>query len=79
MQFYPENRFPKKGIPVYNGNGEQRDLSDPRFRYQDDLDNTTKVYQQSTDNYFGTTGAALARAQQLGCNGYHTALASDGV
>ncbi len=79
MQFYPENRFPKKGIPVYNGNGDQRDLSDPRFRYQDELDNTTKVYQQSTDNYFGTTGAALARAQQLGCNGYHTALAGDGV
>ena len=79
MAFYPENRFPKKGLPVYDGNGDQRDLSDPRFRYQDELENTTKVFQQSTDNYFGTTGAALARAEQIGCNGYHTALASDGV
>lgn len=79
MQFYPENRFPKKGIPVYNGNGEQRDLSDPRFRYQDELENTTKVYQQSTDNFFSTPDAALARAIQLGCNGYHTAEASDGI
>jgi len=79
MAFYPENRFPKKGIPVYNGNGDQRDLSDPRFRYQDNLENTTKVFHQSTDNYFGTTGAAMARAEQLGCNGYHTALADDGV
>ena len=79
MQFYPENRFPKKGTPVYDGNGEQRDLSDPRFRYQDEIQNTTKVYQQSTDNYFSTTDAAIARALQLGCNGYHTALAGDGV
>ena len=62
MQFYPENRFPKKGIPVYNGNGEQRDLSDPRFRYQDELENTTKVYQQSTDNFFSTPDAAFSQS-----------------
>lgn len=79
MSFYPENRPPKTGIPVYNGNGEQWDLSDPRYRYQDDKENTDKIIDSSTNNYYGTTGAALARAQQIGCNGYHTALAGDGI
>lgn len=79
MSFTPENRPLKKGIPVYDGNGDQRNLSDPRYRYQDDLANTAKIPESSTDNYYGTTGAALARAEQIGCNGYHTALASDGV
>jgi hypothetical protein len=67
------------GLPVYNGNGNQRNLSDPRYRYQDDLPNTEKVIDSSTDNLYSTTGAALARAIQIGCNGYHTVLASDGV
>lgn len=79
MPFTPENRPPKNGLPVYDGNGDQRNLSDPRFRYQDDLENTAKIADSSTGNYYGTTGAALARAEQIGCNGYHTALASDGV
>ena len=79
MSFYTENRPPKTGLPVFNGNGDQRNLSDPRFRYQDDLPNTSKVFDASTDNYYGTTGAALARSQQLGCDGFHVALASDGV
>lgn len=79
MSFYPENRPPKDGIPVLNGNGDQLNLSDPRFRYQDDLPNTSKVFDASTDNFFGTTGAALARAGQIGCNGFHVALALDGV
>lgn len=79
MPFTPENRPPKKGIPIYNGNGDQKNLSDPRFRYQDELSNTEKIVDSSTRNYYGTTGAALARAVQLGCNGYHTALASDGI
>lgn len=79
MPFTPENRPPKKGFPIYDGNGDQRNLSDPRFRYQDDLANTDKIVDSSTGNYYGTTGAALARAAQLGCNGYHTALAGNGV
>jgi hypothetical protein len=72
MPFYPENRFPKEGQPVYNGNGEQYDVSDPRYAYQDGLANTAKPGPSSTDNLFSTPEAALARAAQMGCNGYHT-------
>jgi hypothetical protein len=75
----PPNKAPFEGLPVYNGNGQQRNLSDPRYRYQDDLPNTSKVIDSSTNDLYGTTGAALARAIQIGCNGYHTVLASDGV
>jgi hypothetical protein len=71
MAFYPENRFPKTGQPVYNGNGEQYDISDPRYAYQDGLDNTAKPPGSSTDDLFSTPEAALARAAQIGCNGYH--------
>jgi len=71
MTFYPENRFPKTGQPVYNGNGEQYDVSDPRYAYQDGLDNTAKPPPSSTDDLFSTPEAALARAVQIGCNGYH--------
>lgn len=71
MTFYPENRFPKEGQPVYNGNGEQYDISDPRYAYQDGLDNTAKPPPSSTDDLFSTPEAALARAVQIGCNGYH--------
>ena len=72
MPFYPENRFPKEGQPVYNGNGEQYDVSDPRYAYQDGLANTAKPGPSSTDNLFSTPEGALARAAQIGCNGYHT-------
>ena len=71
MTFYPQNRFPKTGQPVYNGNGEQYDISDPRYAYQDGLDNTAKPPGSSTDDLFSTPDGALARAVQLGCNGYH--------
>jgi hypothetical protein len=71
MTFYPENRFPKKGLPVYNGEGDQRNITDPRFAYQDGLENTRKYPDTSTDNIYGTTGAAWARALQLGCDQYH--------
>jgi len=71
MTFYPDNRFPKTGQPVYNGNGEQYDISDPRYAYQDGLDNTAKPPDSSTDDIFSTVDAALARAAQIGCNGYH--------
>ena len=71
MPFYPEDRFPKTGLPVYNGEGEQRNISDPRFAYQDGLENTKKYPDSSVDNLFGTTGAAWARSQQIGCDGYH--------
>ena len=71
MTFYPENRFPKTGQPVYNGNGEQYDVSDPRYAYQDGLDNTAKPPPSSTDDLFSTPEGALARAAQIGCNGYH--------
>jgi hypothetical protein len=71
MSFYPENRFPKKGTPVNNGNGEQYNLSDPRYAYHDDLDNTNKIVASSTNNLYSTPGAAMARAEQIGCGGYH--------
>jgi hypothetical protein len=71
MTFYPDNRFPKEGQPVYNGNGEQYDISDPRYAYQDGRDNTNKPPGTSTDNLYSTPEAALARAVQIGCNGYH--------
>lgn len=71
MAFHPDNRFPKTGQPVYNGNGEQYDISDPRYAYQDGLDNTAKPHGTSTDNLYSTPEAALARAVQIGCNGYH--------
>ncbi len=72
MPFYPENRFPKAGLPVYNGEGEQRNLSDPRYQYEDGLENTKKYPDSSVDNLYGTTGAAWARSQQIGCDGFHT-------
>ena len=71
MNFYPQDKFPKKGTPVYNGNGEQYDLSDPRYAYQDGLQNTQKNKDSSTDNLYSTIDSALARAQQIGCEGYH--------
>ena len=71
MSFHPDNRFPKEGQPVYNGNGEQYDISDPRYAYQDGRDNTNKPHGTSTDNLYSTPEAALARAVQIGCNGYH--------
>ena len=71
MTFYPDNRFPKEGQPVYNGNGEQYDITDPRYAYADDLPNTAKPPPSSTDDLFTTVEGALARAAQIGCNGYH--------
>lgn len=71
MPFYPENRFPKPGLQIYNGEGDQRNISDPRFAYHDDLENTQKYPDSSVDNLFGTTGAAWARALQLGSEGFH--------
>jgi len=71
MNFYPESRFPKKGTPFYGGNGEQYDLSDPRYKYHDGLENTQKIKDSSTDNLFSTPEAAQARSLQIGCGGYH--------
>jgi len=71
MSFYPEDKFPKEGQPVYNGNGEQYDLTDQRFSYQDGLENTKKYKESSVNNLFSTPGAAMARGQQIGCGGYH--------
>lgn len=71
MTFYPENRFPKEGQPVYNGNGEQYDITDPGYAYADDLPNTAKPPPSSTNDLFTTVEGALARAAQIGCNGYH--------
>lgn len=79
MPLIPPNKAPFKGLPVYNGNGQQVNLSDPRYRYQDDIPNTSKVVDSSTNNLYGTTGAALARSIQIGCNGFHTVLSSDGI
>lgn len=71
MSFYPQDKFPKKGTPVKNGNGEQYDLSDPRYSYHDGLQNTKKYKESSTDNLYSTIDSALARASQMGCEGYH--------
>jgi hypothetical protein len=71
MNFYPQDKFPKKGTPVYNGNGEQYNLSDPKYAYQDGLQNTQKYPNSSTDNLYSTIDSALARAKQIGCEGYH--------
>jgi hypothetical protein len=71
MSFYPENRFPKDGTPVYNTEGEQYDISDPRYAYHDGLENTDKVLESSVDNIFSTENGARARAKQLGCGGFH--------
>ena len=71
MNFYPQDKFPKKGTPVYNGNGEQYNLSDPKYAYQDGLQNTQKYKDSSTDNLYSTIDSALARAKQIGCDGYH--------
>jgi hypothetical protein len=74
MSFYPEERFPKEGLPVYNSNGEQLNLSEQRYNYHDGLENTQKFKNSSTDNLYGTTGAAIARAEQIGCGGFHTVI-----
>ena len=71
MNFYPEDKFPKKGTPVTDGNGEQYDLSEQRYNYHDGLQNTSKIKESSVDNIYSTPGAASARAQQIGCGGYH--------
>lgn len=78
MSFYPEERFPKEGLPVYNSNGEQLNLSEQRYNYHDGLENTQKFKKSSTDNLYGTTGAAIARAEQIGCGGFHTVIL-DGI
>lgn len=72
MNLYPEDRFPKPENKVLNGNGQQYNLSDPRFTTADGLENTRKYPNSSTDDYFSTKEAAEARAQQIGCGGYHT-------
>ena len=72
MSFNPEDKFPKKGTPVYNGSGEQYDLTDIRYKYHDGLQNTDKVKNSSVDDLFSTIDSAKARAIQIGCNGYHT-------
>lgn len=71
MSFTPENKPNKNGLPVYNGNGDQRNLSDPRYRYQDGIENTTKPQISSSSDIFYTKEGALARSLDLGCNGYH--------
>jgi hypothetical protein len=71
MNFYPENRFPKKGIPFLDGSGEQYKLSNPRYDYKDGIENNKKIKDSSTDNLFSTIEAAKARSYQIGCGGYH--------
>jgi len=72
LSFYPENKFPKTGTPVFNGNWEQYDLSDPRYNYHDGLQNTQKFPESSVGNLFSTKEAAQARSLQIGCGGYHS-------
>jgi hypothetical protein len=78
MNFYPQDKFPKKGDPVHNGNGEQYNLSDPKYAYHDGLQNTQKYPNSSTGNLYSTIDSALARAKQIGCEGYHQ-VSQDGV
>ena len=72
MSFNPEDKFPKKGTPVYNGSGEQYDLTDIRYKYHDGLQNTDKIKNSSVDDLFATIDSAKARALQIGCSGYHS-------
>jgi hypothetical protein len=72
MKFYPEDRFPKPLNKVTNSSGDQYNLTDPKYTTADGLENTRKYPNSSTDDYFATTEAAEARAQQIGCGGYHT-------
>jgi hypothetical protein len=76
MNFYPEDKFPKRGTPVYNGEGEQYNISDPRYARADGLQNTQKFKESSTDNIYSTIDSALARAKQIGCEGYHSIVQS---
>ena len=71
MNFYPENRFPKKGTPFFEGSGDQYKISNPRFEYKDGVENNTKIKDSSTNNIFSTVESAKARASQIGCGGYH--------
>ena len=66
MSFNPEDRLPKPINKVLNTNGEQYDLTNPRFTTADGLENTTKIPFSSTDDYFSTQEAAEARAQHIG-------------
>lgn len=70
MTFYPENKFPKEGFPVYDGKGDQRKISDTRYHSKYDLENTEKAQVSSTNDIFSTKEGALGRAEQLGCEGY---------
>jgi hypothetical protein len=79
MSIVPPNKAPFEGLPVYNGNGKQLNITDPRYAYQDNLPNTEKVVDSSTNNLYSTIDAATARAIQIGCNGHHVVLGSDGV
>ena len=72
MSFNPEDKFPKKGTPVYNGSGEQYDLTDIRYKYHDGLQNTDKIKNSSVDDLFATIDSAKARSLQIGCSGYHS-------
>lgn len=74
MSFYPEDKLPKEGNPVYNGNGEQYNLTEQRYEYHDGLQNTEKIKDSSVNNLFSTIEAAKARALQIGCGGYHTVI-----
>jgi hypothetical protein len=78
MKFYPEDRLPKPLNKVLDSSGEQYNISDPRYSTADDLENTKKIPNSSTDDYFATPDAAEARAQQIGCGGYHIVVL-DGV
>lgn len=71
MSFNPQDKFPKQGTPVYNGSGDQFNTSNPRYEYHDGLQNTQKFKTSSTDNLYSTPDAAEARANQIGCGGYH--------
>jgi hypothetical protein len=72
MTTYSADGLPKPENKVLNTEGEQYNLTDPRFATADGLLNTEKNTLSSTDDYFSTTNAAEARAQQIGCGGYHT-------
>jgi hypothetical protein len=72
MNTYPEDKLPKPENRVLNSSGEQYNLTDPRYSTADGLENTDKALVSSTDDYFSTIEAAQARAEQLGCGGYHT-------
>lgn len=71
---YDPKNFPSKeeGLPILNTSfPNERNLSDPNWNYHDDKDNTSQVYNSSSNNLYETEKPAIFRSSQIGCTGAH--------